>query len=248
MIKFAHIAPTSCMDVAHLFSGCNMTLAHIVDQNDRYAEFYRKSSKFTIMDNGAFELKKPYTVDRLIELGHKVGADCIVAPDYPYENWKKTVDAFEAFYKKAKSEGFQVMFVPQSETNDIEGYVEAWRWAAKNSDVDLIGCSILGAPNADTTQDRLIMRYKILRLTEKFTPRKKVHMLGLLDSPYEIALCKQFRDKIYSWDSSAAVWAGLHGIDVRDIKRKFEKEVDFNHPLVNRDLVKFNIMSIQEML
>ncbi len=234
------------MDLAHGFSGSNMVLAHIVDADDEYAAFYKKSKKFTIMDNGAFELGKPYDIEKLIELGHKVGADCIVAPDYPGMDWKVTVNAFEKFADSV--EGFKLMFVPQSEKDDIAGYLAAWEWAAKNPKVDLIGCSILGAPNADTSQDRLISRFRILRTMESFLPRKKVHMLGMLDSVHEIALCRQFEHLIFSWDSSAAVWAGLHGTYIKDIVHKFEKPVDFDHPLVHKELVRENMFYIQGLL
>ena len=43
----------------------------------------------------------------------------------------------------------------------------------------------------------------------------------------------QFSGLIDTWDSSAAVWAGLHGIKFDNsptglVQGKFEKEVDFN--------------------
>ena len=246
--KFAHIAPYSAMEIAHSLSGCNMVLAHIVDENEKYAKYYASSNKPTIMDNGAFELGQPYNIDKLIELGHKVKANYIVAPDYPGQDWKITRDAFERFREAAKKEGFGLMYVPQSVKGDISGYVESWKWAAGNKDIDLIGCSILGAPTADPSQDRMIIRYKFLRLLEPLIPRKKVHMLGMLDSVYEVALCKQFEHLIYSWDSSQAVWYGMNGLDVRSTTRKFEQAVDFNHPLLNKDLIRQNIFTIQGLL
>lgn len=61
---------------------------------------------------------------------------------------------------------------------------------------------------------------------------KKIHFLGMVDGPNEIMLCSQFR--IDTWDSSAAVWAGLRGIAFDSsptglINGKYEEEVDFNY-------------------
>ena len=57
-------------------------------------------------------------------------------------------------------------------------------------------------------------------------------MLGMLDTVHEIALCKQFEDLIYSWDSATAVWNGINWRFVQDMTRKYKEEVDFegNYP------------------
>ena len=39
---------------------------------------------------------------------------------------------------------------------------------------------------------------------------KKIHLLGMLDGPNEIRLMSQFSEYIDTWDSSAAIWYGLH--------------------------------------
>ena len=64
---------------------------------------------------------------------------------------------------------------------------------------------------------------------------KKIHFLGMLDGPNEIELIHLagYGHIIDTWDSSAAMWAGLHGIEFDNsptgsINGKFEKEVDFS--------------------
>ena len=98
----------------------------------------------------------------------------------------------------------------------------------------MIGCSILGAPNSLPYQDRLIARYLILRLLkEEFKAElleKRIHMLGMLDTVHEISLTKPFHWMINSWDTSAAIWAGIHGYDISKLSRKFDKPVDFDGP------------------
>ena len=251
-IKFAHISPVCYMEKAEMFSGCNLVLAHLADVNDKYANFYAKSKKYTIMDNGAFELGESYDPSKLIELGHKVNAQCIVLPDYPNQEWQKTVDAAILHTPAIKAAGFDVMFVPQALKGDVEGYMKAWRWALFSSNIDLVGLSILGAPNAYPEENRLITRYKILRELETNCHlksfKKKIHMLGMLDTVHEIALCKQFEYAIKSWDSSAAVWAGLNDKRVSQLKSKFETPVDFDFPLQHEGTIRENIFYVQGLL
>ena len=83
---------------------------------------------------------------------------------------------------------------------------------------------------------------------------KRFHCLGMVDGPNEIRLLKQFQDYIFSWDSSAAVWAGIHGIRFDKsptglMNGKFEKEVEFNYGgEVDTAAVMNNIVYIEEQL
>ena len=117
-------------------------------------------------------------------------------------------------------------------------------WAVENPDIDYIGFSILNIPNAygvekDNKLQRFLSRWRFceeLALVGFFKKalinNKKLHLLGMLDGPNEIWLLKDFLKAFHTWDSSAAVWAGLHGIEFDSsptglINGKFEKEVDF---------------------
>ena len=56
----------------------------------------------------------------------------------------------------------------------------------------------------------------------------------MLDGPNEIGLLKNFISEFSSWDSSAAVWAGINGFVFDNsptgmITGKFEREVYFDH-------------------
>ena len=60
------------------------------------------------------------------------------------------------------------------------------------------------------------------------------HCLGMVDGPREIELLEPWKDFIATWDSSAAVWAGLNGIKFDNsptglINGKYEAEVDFDY-------------------
>lgn len=230
MIKFAHISPYQYMEEAHRASKINLTLAHLVGDNE-YTKFYASSSLETIMDNGAFELGKSLDPSRLVDLAYMVKANYVVLPDYPGQPASKGIVAAEKAMYQLKSEGFKVMFVPQSPKGDFVDLMAAWDWAVNNPSVDLIGNSILAAPNALPLGHRLISRYHVLNeVLAQFgaaKTHKRIHMLGMLDSVHEIALVKAFHSMINSWDSSAAVWYGMNHKLVSQETKKFELPVDF---------------------
>ena len=65
-----------------------------------------------------------------------------------------------------------------------------------------------------------------------------------------------FRKFIDTWDSSAAVWAGLNGLEFDDsptglVDGKFEKEVDFNFKTDDTELIekaKRNMQHIDKLV
>ena len=263
MVDFCHIATTPLLSHFCSHQTHHLLLAHLVEDDVQYSSWYRNRSNSTnwsyILDNSAFEMYKQgrpmYPSNKLIQMGNEVKADYIVMSDYPNEPGSKTIKAAEELAPKFRAAGFGTFFVPQSVIGDIEDYIATFAWAAASPLVDYIGVSILGVPNAfgvekDNKLQRYISRYTmmcelnrrgILRMAER--NRKKIHFLGMVDGPNEIELCaSQFH--IDTWDSSAAIWAGLNGIEFDNsptglINGKFEKEVDFNF-----DTSDINLLSL----
>lgn len=255
-IDFCHIAPTEYLPHFCVNRPFHLVLAHLIEVDDLYTEFYvnekSRHESTIIMDNSAFEMYKQgremYPSDKLIEMGAKIEADYIVMSDYPGQPSQVTIDKAIEMAPELKAAGFGTFFVPQSEEGDFEDYISAYEWAAENPDlIDYIGVSILGAPLAygvekDNKLQRFFSRYKVMLELEKrgileqfFINGQKIHFLGMVDGPNEIELLAMFHQDIDTWDSSAAVWLGLHGRTFDDsptglIDGKFEKEVDFYHP------------------
>lgn len=259
-MKFAHIAPFYTMQEAHEASGINMTLAHLVAQYPQYVDFYKQSPLETIMDNGAFELGQSYDPEKLISLGKSINANILVAPDYPGKSSRVTRRAFESFqqalFDSGEMENFKVMYVPQSMVGDVDDYIEEVIWALNNPDIDLVGISILGAPNAfkqehDYAVTRTLARFMTLKAVKRHLKPGKVHMLGMLDSVAEIALCTPFKEAIYSWDTSAAMWAAMNNKTLSELDAKFSLEVDFEScetGLFTMDIFKRNVKYIQKLI
>ena len=264
MIDFCHIVPTPHLDLVK-DREVHLVLAHLIEEDEEYCRFYSNLSTrlggMLIMDNSAFEMYKReqpmYPTEKLIDMANKVGAQYVVMSDYPGEPIKRTMDAAVEMIPKLKEAGFGTFFCPQSEEGDIEGLIAAYGWAFYNPDIDYIAFSILNIPIAYGCErgqvdkpwrmQRFLSRWMFMKeLSRRFDLQKihksgkKFHLLGMTEGPNEIQLMSEFADIIDTWDSSAAVWAGLNGDSFDQSPTgmrngKFEKEVDFNFKLRDAD-------------
>lgn len=242
--KFCIITPTAYLEQYASQSSMHLILAHLVDTDDKYAEFYagRSSTEMKIMDNGAFELGESYAPEKLIELGIKCRADAIVLPDYPGQDPDKTVEAAIALAPMVKEAGFKTMFVPQSRIGDLNGWREAYHWATIDNDqIDIIGMSILGIPNAlpriHRAYARVVLTAMLIEAGE-FDFTKHHHYLGLNSGPKLEIPSLINMGALGSCDSSNPVWAGICGSEYSENTDSFmqtskiSKHVDFNYPMV----------------
>lgn len=254
MTDFCHIAPTAYLDLFAAGRTHHLVLAHLVEEDEQYASWYANTPRCygsqVIMDNSAFEMfkqgKPMYESSKLLDMGRKVNADYIVMSDYPGEPSGKTIDAAKELAPIFHYAGFGTFFVPQAEVGDVEGVLDSFMWAATSDAVDYIGVSILTAPNMFGVEkgnnlQRFLSRWKLCQLLEErnffgeaYDHGKKIHFLGMVDGPNEVSLVAPWLQYIDTWDSSAAVWAAMCGIDFDNsptglINGKNEIEVDFDH-------------------
>ncbi len=257
MTEFAHITPTAYLDLFASGRPFHLTLAHLVETDPVYTNWYSKRDVsrgldpyINVMDNSAFEMYKQgrdmYPSDKLIEMGTKVGADYIVMSDYPGQPSQVTIDKAVEMAPELREAGFGTFFVPQSNENDVEDLIDAFEWAATSEHVDYIGVSILAVPLAYGVEkgnklQRFMSRWKFMQELEERgildkikNHGKKIHFLGMVDGPNECTLVQDYLWAIDSWDSSAAIWAGMCGIEFDHsptglIDGKNEIEVDFDH-------------------
>lgn len=213
--SFCYIAPTSYLDFVGV-SKTHLVLAHLIDSDEQYANFYanRGSDEFIMMDNSAYELKEPYSPDKLLELAEKCNADAIVLPDYPFQPCQVTIDAALKFIPIFKEAGYKTFFVPQSEKGNMEDWIYGYNWAATNEDVDIIGMSILGIPNAITWCDPAYARVVMTTILQErgiLNTEKHHHYLGLNSGPgLEIPTLLRMQ-AMTTMDSSGPVWAAILG-------------------------------------
>ena len=269
-IRFCHITPTPFLERFVPKYRTQLLLAHLIEEDERYTNFYRKYNGIKIMDNSAFEMykqKKPmYDPHKLIGMATKVNADYIIMSDYPDEEPSTTIKAAELQAPIFHKENFGTFFCPQAKIGDLEGLISAFAWAANSSLLDYIGFSIFNIPNAygveqNNKLQRYLSRLKFIMELDKrgvldqiVNNGKKIHFLGMVDGPNEIELMAYngYSECIDTWDSSAAVWYGLNGIKFDSsptgaVNGKFEKEVDFTCTKGDIKSVEFNLDYIDKL-
>lgn len=251
--SFCFITPIEYLQYTQC-SNTHLVLAHMVHEDPDYTEFYRQRSiqgDFIIMDNSAFELGESFTPEMLLELAGQCGAHAIVLPDYPGKPSSMTIEAAEKYIPLFKQHGYACMFVPQSETGDIDDWISCYQYAANNPNIDIIGMSILGIPNAfkhihvgyaRVVATQVLMEHNI------FNSEKHHHYLGLNSGPgLEIPSLLQM-GALDTIDSSGPVWAGITGhrycpnTDSLMTTSKVHMAVNFFQEWTNKDSVHSNIV------
>ena len=151
-MEFCHIMPTDFLEKYAGKYNSHLMLAHLVESDGRYADWYEAYDGVKILDNSAFEMYKQnkpmYPTEKLLEMGERVKADYIVMSDYPDQVGEVTISAAKEIAPVFKQAGFGTFFCPQSKIGDLEDLVDSFSWAANSPLVDYIGFSILNIPNA----------------------------------------------------------------------------------------------------
>lgn len=213
---FCFITPINLLERYATQSSKHLCLAHLVDQSEVYANFYnnmRKRGDYVMMDCSAFELGQSYEPAKLLSLGKVCGANAIVLPDYPGQTSLKTIDSAKQWSKSFKDNGFDTFFVPQGVVGDLSDWLRAYDFAATCDDIDIIGMSILGIPNALPKIDRSFARVvmtQFLQSQERFST-KRHHYLGLNSGPALEIPSLINMNALWSVDSSNPVWMGMLG-------------------------------------
>ncbi len=262
------IAPIEYLDLIPKSCDFHLVLAGLL-KDERYASFYRKRKRdgdFIIIDNMAFEHKTPLPVEEYYKLVNDSGIipDVVVAPDYPFQAWDKTVASTIKFIKEYgnyfDANVTSVMAVPQSIKGDYKGWIKAYSEFSVIEEIEYVGMSILGIPNAfcgltgtnsisfnRTFASMYLMNNRII------SPDKKHHYLGC-DDIRELLLQKEI-GVIYSNDSSSAFWHGIEGRRFDNSyggliggksKESVDFEIGFNDDRVED--IQYNIKWIEDML
>ena len=226
-ILHALISPVSYLHLIPQESKFHLLLAHLL-HSEEYCDFYRKRKEqgdYIIIDNGAFELGVPLLPKDIYNLINHSGIvpDVVVAPDYPGEQWQKTVKSAYQFSQEFHNyfpKTTKLMVVPQSEKGDWQGWLACYKALSQIDHVEFIGMSILGVPKAfcsltgtnDITYNRTIASLYLRNHADEYlTHGKKHHFLGCSD-PREL-LTMQMVGLAYSNDSSTAIWHGHVGVE-----------------------------------
>lgn len=252
-IKYGYISPMCYQHLIPESADFHLILAHLLD-NKEYVDFYKEKIKrgdTVILDNSAFEFKRALSAQEIFGFIERSGIEptYVVAPDYPFEDWKVTWDSTLKFIEEVKNKPYKVMAVPQSVKGDYQGWIECYRNMLNHLDIAVIGMSILGIPNAfceltgtsDVAFNRIFATEYLLSRGYTKPNQKWHHYLGLGNGPRELLIQREL-GLIDSNDSSSPFWHGHLGVrfdsTVWGLKEgKSKLEVLFGVPL-DQDSVK----------
>jgi hypothetical protein len=272
---FCTIAPTAYLDDYARYTGSpyHLLLAHLLDPISEdydmdYANFYKttkRSGETYIMDNGCFEKGESYAPSRLVEVGKQVGADVLVLPDYPWQNWKKTQEAAIRYIPEFKENGFRTFYVPQGETGKWNDWLTGFEWALFNPDIDVIGMSILSfpiaLPNYPKCYARVVAADRVRQWLDADSARaaafesKHIHWLGLLSPGLEVESLLKL-GMVDTLDSSGPVQYGHCGIHYNpfgeswsSVDKQYVPEVNFSGPRNKHaaPIIEHNLKMIQSL-
>lgn len=263
-MKLCIISPTSGLQkYATQSEGVHLALIHLVEEDAEYRRFYLERSLAgdkIILDNGAFEFGMPCSPDRMLMAADKIKAHVLVAPDFPGQDYQKTIDSTMAFCEILKHDDYAVMGCPQSEVGDVEGWLKGVDAMTQMDKLSHIGISILATPNAFGPTLGNVKDIELCRLMATFMLKtflksgdldlrgKKLHYLG---GGHRVDLI-QYYDIADSLDTSSPVWHGWNGIAYEHgflPNGKLKKAVDFSAPLppqIYLDMIDHNLTIIKQ--
>ncbi|TSA55849.1 hypothetical protein D4R42_04690 [bacterium] len=181
-MQYAIIPNDKTLELANM-GDIHFVLAHRVFESDKYANFFARSNKYKIMDNGAFELKKSLDVEELVTAAKMIGANELVAmdkPSDPADSYEMTKQYIEEIVDLGLEKEYKLHVVPHGET--MGEYVEYYKKCLQLGP-DVIGFSIL-----DLWKWHPYMRPFVINMLyhERYMPAGiEYHLLGL-DLPHEI--------------------------------------------------------------
>jgi len=245
MIKVAIISPLKYLAYSE-YGDIDMVLTPMIIGNQKttaYTNFYEKSKRYKILDNGAYEMEEEgvgCNFYEVIDVANIIHADEIILTDYPYD-CGKTIKAvhqcIDILHKRRMMGKFILHAVPQG--SNEEEWMNCFDKMALIEEISIIGLSKLSVPkcfgklhekNGFVAKSRIRAiehilksgKYKVEKsfLRKDGSTGKRIHLLGSDNwAPYELAALNKY-SFIRSIDTSMPVWYGLNSKKINPLTGK----------------------------
>lgn len=228
-MKLALECPTPLLKHIQPLTDYDFILAHLVLQDTKYADYYRNSKRYKILDNSCNELLQPMSVKDIKKADEVLGGcDLVVAPDF-LGNAFKTADSLRDMLKVFnKSRVLPVIQggTPYQANQCAQAYHQlGFHYMALPFDISLDRTYSLG--------EMSIARTAVLSgLVGTFGDQVDYHLLGMttVEELQDYAEMGKFRDRIRTVDTGAPVLLGLKGMQID------------KHPLESKSTPTYNQM------
>ena len=217
MIKFSFETPISYLKQANKVNDYHFVLAHIALNNIKYKQFFKRTNKLKILDNGCAELGKSIEPNKLLQVFKDLNADILILPDV-WSNFKETIYKSNLFLTSLKKliniEKTQFMCVLQGRNEKelkfcLYSFLTLFKKFKLNHKNIIIGLPYYTISNAlknkspykrrdDVTNTRIYFIQKYYQVLKQF----RIHLLGAgFNFTQEISFMRHFTN-IYSADTS----------------------------------------------
>lgn len=195
-----------------------------------YIQYYKErasSGFFTILDNSAYEIGKLEAQNAsgqglgpelVIQAAKIVKPSIVICQDVLCDG-EATVQATKEFIRYVKDSGefgnYQLMAVPQGK--DESSWLKCYKQLSEMPEINMLGFSKISIPISfgnDQTSPGCVTdaRLKCTSIVDsEFRNKKDTHLLGGDNHLGRELATQKYYEWIYSNDSSAAVWYGMHG-------------------------------------
>lgn len=218
-MQFVPIVPTPWLTTLLTKRSMGFALAHLMDDS-RYAAYYRafaRLGKFVILDNSAYELPEPLSMDELWNIVLETRPSELVLPDVMKKR-HATFDLLQSSLEylqnvQARKLLPSIMIVPQAD-NPSDWIDSAW---------DMLEAAEKAWPNAITigvprhTSSYPGGRRALVKQLLRYSQGRffNIHLLGVGESTLEISkIAAQFGPYIRSFDSARPFVYAMHGIRI----------------------------------
>jgi hypothetical protein len=231
MLQFAVISPVVGLRKWSSLSHVHLVLPQVEGQD--YFDFYKEMQArgdLLVLDNGAYEQGKSLSHDELSEAIWRWQPDVAVLPDLLMKSWRDSLQASMSFLDLSDEFEFRPKWlaVPQAEVGDLLGWWSACLHLLRERRISWLGLPrMLGT---HMTKDRRT-RSNYAKFIKQLRPSIKLWALGMRNGDFEeLPFLEQAG--VDACDSSAPVWRGWNGFDIRSSENweKHGSPCNFSNP------------------
>jgi len=214
-MKISHEIPKALFEKSKAFNDYPYVLGHLIKLDSEYKEFYKHQlevSKFSILDNSAFELGKSIPFDELMSVARELKPSHLVLPDTVHDKettLKNSIDFWEEFAVELGMLDITPIGVVQG--NSFEDLYECMK-RYNRVGIDYIAIPFDCIKDTDYSQIRFqFFRWLIEKVGFSQLSLLNFHFLGL-QNPQEMLLYSGLeKELITSIDSSSPILHGISG-------------------------------------
>lgn len=258
MIKISHEVPICLLEKSRTFNDYHYCLAHLLDQNEEYANFFfqrKEADDYIIMDNSLHELGEAYDRSRLMHLVNELKPNEFIVPDVWEDYTQSVVNAKEWSKINLPKEVTKVAVVQAKSYEEAMKCYQTYKDLGYKKIAFSYGASYYNDvyPHINSDFGKAMGRLWVINSLYKdrvISKKDRIHLLGTA-MPFEFKFYNEM-PFIESIDTSNPIMAALEGTKYTDGQHPKPK-LNMNEvqawPLekIDVDLVYYNVIRFRDI-